>query len=161
MHISNRSSAAQPPMRFQVLFHSYLRVPSALNASVSGLQGQQFIDKTDGSKTKDTAKTDGPIVMNGRECDAVFLGPAPDSVRLGYGQDSGANSGDNGLIVSRSSNCPNTTVWNPAETKAKGLKDLHDGGWKEYVCIEPGKVVGFQELEAGKTFVASQTLSVA
>lgn len=152
LNITNAGSSSQPPMRFQTLLHNYLRVPSALTASVSGLSGQSFKDKTDSGKVKPLQQD--KIVLQGNESDAVFLGPAPPSVDLSYVDGSG------GLRLTRSENLPNTTVWNPAEAGANGIADLHPGGWKEYICIEPGKVVGFQEIGAGETFVASQRLEI-
>lgn len=131
-------------MRFQSLQHTYLRVPSSLTASITGLQGQSYLDKTDSASTK--RLDDSSIVLNGRESDAVFLGPAPDALQVAY-----EGGGQGGVRVRRSPNCPNTTVWNPAQEKAGGMKDLHEGGWKEFVCVEPGRVVGFEELDAGKT----------
>lgn len=146
LHITHSSSSsASAPMRFQCLCHNYLAVPSALSCSVSGLVGQCYLDKTDGAKGKMLSPEKDPIILNGQASDAVYLGPAPDVVELSYGSQGG------GLQLTRSDNCPQTVVWNPAQEGAAGIKDLHKGGWKEYICIEPGKVNGFEELEKGQT----------
>ncbi|CAO1629381.1 unnamed protein product [Parajaminaea phylloscopi] len=154
LHVRNTSPSGsqQPSMRFQALLHNYLRVPSALTASVAGLAGQSFKDKTDDGKVKQLAGDDVVVVLAGKASDAVYLGPTPQRVDLCYVEAPG------GVRLAATDNMPNTTVWNPAEEGARGIADLHPGGWKEYVCIEPGKVVGFEQLPAGQTWVASQTL---
>ncbi|PWN23383.1 galactose mutarotase-like protein [Microstroma glucosiphilum] len=154
LHITHSSSSsASAPMRFQCLCHNYLAVPSSLSCSVKGLVGQCYLDKTDGAKGKMLSPEKDPIILNGQASDAVYLGPAPDLVELSYGSQGG------GLQLTRSENCPQTVVWNPAEEGAAGMKDLHEGGWKEYICIEPGKANGFEELEKGQTFTFAQTLT--
>lgn len=139
-------------MRFQTLLHNYLLVSSAFTASIAGLGGQSFKDKTDAGKVK--ALSEDKIVLAGKASDAVYLGPAPKHVELRYEYTS------DGLKLVRSANMPNTTVWNPSEEGAQGISDMHPEVWKEFICIEPGKVVGFEELAGGKTFTASQTLQV-
>lgn len=51
-----------------------------------------------------------------------------------------------------------TVVWNPWEEKAKEMGDFDDEGYKEMICLEPGKVSNPVTLEAGQQFECSQTL---
>ncbi len=44
-------------------------------------------------------------------------------------------------------------MWNCAEEGNKGIDDLEEGGWKKYVCVEPGSVSGFEKLSKGSTWV--------
>lgn len=152
-------------MRFQALLHNYLAVPSSLSCSVAGLSDQEYLDKTDSGKRK-PPRSEGqpqePIVLQGQASDAVYLGPAPEKVRLAYSQSSEYSSGTaNGLDLTRSrQNLPQTVLWNPAEEGAASIGDLHAGAWKEYVCVEPGYVSGFHTLQPDTTWSAWQTLSV-
>ena len=148
-----------PPMRFQALLHNYLAVPQqgSADASIFGLEGQSYLDKTESDATrKKTPKQRSektPIQLKGAASDAVHLGPTPPQVTLQY------PSG--GVTLTRTTDStPNTVLWNPAAEGNAGMKDLHADGWKDFVCIEPGKVVGFQELKVGQVWTASQTLSV-
>jgi glucose-6-phosphate 1-epimerase len=51
--------------------------------------------------------------------------------------------------VSRDS-LPNVTVWNGWEDKIKGMGDFEPkDGWKQYICIEPGTILGWTKLEGG------------
>ena len=148
LHISNTSSPDLPPMRFHALTHTYFKVPSAETCSIEGLGGQEYLDKTDGAKKK-TLPEGESLVLHGKEHDAVYLGPTPKTLTLLYHPDQGKQGG--GIeVVREDENTPQTVVWNIAEKEGAKMKDLHEGGWKEYICIEPGKVEGPQELEKGK-----------
>jgi glucose-6-phosphate 1-epimerase len=50
------------------------------------------------------------------------------------------------------------TLWNPWVEKAKGMSDFGDEEYKVMVCVEPGAVSNFQSLEAGDSWVGSQTI---
>lgn len=152
-----------PPMRFQVLLHNYLAVPSqgSANAIIQGLQGQSYLDKTESDaekkkSPKQRSSEDG-IQLHGAASDAVHLGPTPRHVTLQYDSNS-----TRGVTLTRNVHTtPNTVVWNPAAEGNAGMKDLHADGWKDFICIEPGRVVGFEELKIGQVWTATQTLSVA
>ena len=48
--------------------------------------------------------------------------------------------------------------------RARGIKDLGDGEWRDYVCVEPGRVsddtAAAGELAPGEEFTLRQTLTV-
>ncbi|CAO1621024.1 unnamed protein product [Sympodiomycopsis kandeliae] len=154
------AKAAPPPMRFQALLHNYLSVPDhgSASAKVEGLQGQSYLDKTEtdaqAKKTPKQRDSAGAIQLQGAASDTVHLGPTPQIVTLRYG--------DRATTLLRDTDTtPNTVLWNPAAEGNAGMKDLHEDGWKDFICIEPGKVVGFEELKVGQVWTASQTLSAS
>lgn len=51
-----------------------------------------------------------------------------------------------------------SVVWNPWVEKAKEMADFDDDGYKEMICVEPGKVVVPITLEPGQQYECKQTL---
>ena len=71
LEVENRSKA---PFSFEEALHTYLAVGDVREASVIGLEGRAYIDKTDGMKRKTLAA--GPFRPGG-ETDRVFPAPRP------------------------------------------------------------------------------------
>jgi glucose-6-phosphate 1-epimerase len=136
-----KGAGSNEKMRFHALLHNYIRVPDVTTSSVSGLKGVRYMDKN-ANKQIFTEESES-IVSKGQASDRVYQGGAPEVI-LSANDASGKQ-----VRVSRTQTFPDTTVWNPAEEGAKGMKDLHEGGWKEYICIEPGQVSSLAELQAG------------
>lgn len=155
-------------MPFQALLHNYLLVPDATKASVQGLKGLYYIDKVAGGEENQLDSDN--FTLDAQPVDRVHVGKHKTSttdegardVKLVYNasllQDPLGRMGK-GIEVTRSKNLRDTVVWNCAEKGEKGLGDMEDGGWKKYVCVEPGSVRGFQSLRKGETWVAEQTLT--
>ncbi|KDN37668.1 galactose mutarotase-like protein [Tilletiaria anomala UBC 951] len=152
LKVKHLAGSSTMPARFHVLLHNYIAVGDATQAGVSGLKGVTYVDKN-ASKAR-VAESSDPILLHGQASDRVYQGGAPD-VALLYNDGSGRQ-----LVVSRSETLQDTTLWNPAEAAAKGLKDLHEGGWREYICIEPGSVAALNELPAGQEWVGTQQLRI-
>ena len=55
-------------------------------------------------------------------------------------------------------------VWNPGEAKGGAIPDLGAGEWRDYVCVEPGRVseatARAGELAPGEVFTLTQTLEL-
>jgi glucose-6-phosphate 1-epimerase len=122
------------PFEFEQALHPYFRVTDVSTASVRGLQGCEFIDKTDTMAVKtDTAEA---VKFMG-ETDRVYLGT---SAMLTLGDPAGASE----IIVEKTGSA-NSVVWNPWVEKAAVLSDLEDDEWKDFVCVE--------QANAGRNFV--------
>jgi glucose-6-phosphate 1-epimerase len=68
-----------------------------------------------------------------------------------------SENGKQVFVVTRDS-LPNVTVWNGWEDKIKGMGDFEPkDGWKRYICIEPGQVLGWTKLEGGDAWTGSCT----
>ncbi|SJX61848.1 related to Glucose-6-phosphate 1-epimerase [Sporisorium reilianum f. sp. reilianum] len=153
----------QDEMPFHALLHNYLLVPDSTKASVQGLNGALYVDKVLGGK-QEQLTTDN-FTLDAQPIDRVHVGKhgdSPTDVKLVYNasllQDPLGRMGK-GVEVTRSKELKDTVVWNCAEEGNKTIGDLEDGGWKKYVCVEPGSVHGFETLPKGSKWVAQQTLT--
>ena len=122
LEVENRSKAA---FSFEEALHTYLAVGDVREASVIGLEGRAYIDKTDGMKRKTLAA--GPFRPSG-ETDRVFPGTmaactVTDPV-LGRR-----------LIVDKTGSAT-TVVWNPWSDKAAHMADLGADQWPGMLCVE-------------------------
>lgn len=149
------------PMPFQALLHNYFLVPDATKASVKGLKDLTYIDKVANS-AKAQVQSDN-FTLDGEPADRVHLGQGPSrDVQLLYNAVAPRNVSSKmgqGIQLVRSDSLSETVVWNPAEAGNKGIGDLQEGGWRLYVCVEPGAVSGFRTLARGETWVAQQILT--
>jgi glucose-6-phosphate 1-epimerase len=107
------------------------------------LNDSPYIDKVRSAQTFQETHDQLPITS---ETDRVYTpalttsGPTPIVVK---------ESGKPSFVVTRD-NLPHVTVWNGWEEKIKGMGDFEPkDGWKRYVCVEPGAVLGWVKLEAG------------
>lgn len=153
----------QGEMPFHALLHNYLLVPDSTKATVQGLNGATYVDKVLGGK--EAQLTTDNFTTDAQPIDRVHIGKhgkSPRDVKLVYNasllQDPLGRMGK-GVGVTRSKELKDTVVWNCAEQGNKSIGDLEQGGWKKYVCVEPGSVHGFETLPKGSKWVAEQTLT--
>ena len=122
LEVENRSGQ---PLEFEEALHTYLLVGDVGQASIAGLGGVVYIDKTDGMKRKTLAA--GPLQLNGAT-DRVFLGtPAPCTV---------TDPVFSRRIVVEKTGSATTVVWNPWGEKASAMADLGDDQWRSMLCVE-------------------------
>ncbi|KAJ6509545.1 galactose mutarotase-like protein [Mycena vitilis] len=137
---------------FQALFHNYLLAPSQA-VKISNLEKLAYVDKTDLDETgkgrtktekrKDvqvTTFTDSVYENAGGEYEITW--DAPFGIRI------------------KTENLKDVVVWNPHAEASSGMKDMEEGGWKNFVCCEPGHVRGFVQLKPEETWTGKQVLSV-
>jgi glucose-6-phosphate 1-epimerase len=108
--------------------HAYFRVGDVETAALDGLDATEFIDKTDHRK----CKTHHGKLLFTAETDSVFL----DTQRPIHLIDT-AQQRRVGLTKQ---NSLTTVVWNPWEEKSRGMSDLGDGEWRNFVCVEASNV---------------------
>jgi len=124
MELETRNDAKEP-LTYEEALHTYFAIADIHRASVSGLTGTTYVDKTDGFKRK---KLGNESVRIAKETDQVHLDTAgkcaiEDPVwnrRIGI-EKSGSNS---------------TVIWNPWTDKTKGMSDMVTDGWREMLCVE-------------------------
>lgn len=113
------------PFNFEQALHPYFPIENIHLASVTGLQGALFIDKTDAYQRKtDTADA----VVFSQETDRLYLHTTSDCFV------SDPASGRE-LVVSKTGSS-SSVVWNPWIAKAAALEDLGDDEWQNFVCVE-------------------------
>jgi D-hexose-6-phosphate mutarotase len=110
---------------FEQALHPYFPVADVRSATVHGLHGFEFIDKTDGMRLKtDLAEA----VSFAGETDRLYL-DTPSILSL---EDPASLS----RIVFGKAGSQSSVVWNPGIAKAAALADLGDEEWREFVCVE-------------------------
>ena len=124
MEIESRNDGGEP-FTYEEALHTYFAVGDIRQVSVSGLEGTDYIDKTDGYKRK---KQDYELVRIAKETDQVHLGTAAtctinDPVW-------------NRRITIEKSGSNSTVIWNPWMDKTKGMSDMAADGWQEMLCVE-------------------------
>ncbi len=107
-------------------FHTYLTASDVPKVEISGLKGLTYADKTvDGiPKVEET----NDIVKISAFTDRVYA-DAPNEVVV-----KNVASSAKTLKMTKN-NLADFVVWNPWETAAK-LPDMHEDGYKEFVCVE-------------------------
>jgi Uncharacterized enzymes related to aldose 1-epimerase len=118
-------------------------------ARLRGLDGIQYLDKTDSNRRK---LQRGDIAITS-ETDRVYL-DTRDAIGL------------NDPVLRRATsvmkeNSRTTVIWNPWIDKARELSDLHDNEWQQMLCIEASNVSDCAEdLAPGQEHVMKAGVSV-
>jgi len=136
---------------FHVLLHSYFRVKDISQTRVTNLQDKNYSDKTDNYAVK--REISSAVAITG-EVDRVYEDMNP---TVPVSIISTENNNTPQLSITREM-LNTVTLWNPWVEKAKGMSDFDDEEYKVMVCVESGAVSNFQSLEAGDSWVGSQTI---
>lgn len=148
LSVTNRGTDA---MAFEAAFHTYFQVSEVGRVRVRGLEGCEFLDKTDGFSRK--RQTDAAIEFKG-EIDRMYLNTDtpctiedPDGLRA---------------IVVRKSGARATVVWNPGRERAATMADLGEAESRRMVCVETA-IAGENgiSLKPGETHVMEAVLELA
>ncbi|MGA7460377.1 MAG: D-hexose-6-phosphate mutarotase [Candidatus Korobacteraceae bacterium] len=124
-------NTGREPLRFEEALHAYHNVGDAAQASIAGLDGIQYLDKTDSFREKTQA---GEIHIT-RETDRVYLNTShPLTVTDTVLQR---------RIVVTKKNSLSTVIWNPWSEKALTMSDMGQHQWKRMLCIETSNVGEF------------------
>jgi glucose-6-phosphate 1-epimerase len=110
--------------RFEEALHTYFRVGNIESVLVKGLDGVDYVDKTDDKRKK---TQNGPIAIVS-ETDRVYLNTKAD-VKV---EDPALHR----QILIAKENSLSTVVWNPWIQKAKAMSDFGDAEWPQMICIE-------------------------
>ncbi|MDH5190495.1 MAG: D-hexose-6-phosphate mutarotase [Gammaproteobacteria bacterium] len=102
--------------------HTYFKVDNVANTRVIGLEGKEYLDKTDGFKCKTQT---GPVTIS-EEVDRVYV-QTPDDVII--------NDGKRNIVI-RKKGSHSTVVWNPWQVVAEKMGDLGKDGYLKMLCVE-------------------------
>jgi glucose-6-phosphate 1-epimerase len=122
------TNTGNEPLRFEEALHAYYNVGDVHRASIAGLDGVHYLDKTDSFHEK---TQEGNVVFSG-ETDRVYL----DTENKLFLSDPVLQR--RLIIVKESSR--STVVWNPWAEKAAALPDLGEEQWKSMLCAEVANV---------------------
>ena len=110
---------------YEEALHTYLAIANIEQASVSGLEGTTYIDKTDGFQRKQV----GPDPLHlAKETDQVHLHTQATCVVH--------DRAWNRRIVVEKTGSDSTVLWNPWIDKTKGMADMAPGDYQEMICVE-------------------------
>lgn len=138
------------PLRFEEALHTYNRVADVHDVRLQGLDAVRFLDNTDSNREKTqsgdvaiVSQTDNAYLNTRNEVD--LLDPVMRRrIRL---------QKTNSLI---------TVVWNPWREAAKGMRDLGDNEWTQFLCAEASNILdGAVDLHPGQEHKMTAILSVA
>jgi len=111
--------------RFEEALHTYLAVGDVRQVSVTGLEGVEYLDKTDGFKRK--LQSAEPLRLT-KATDSVYLNTT-----------STCQMSDpvwNRRIVVEKTGSASTVIWNPWA----GMADLGPDEWQGMICVETANV---------------------
>ena len=124
MELETRNDA-QEPLTYEEALHTYFAIADIHQASVSGLEGTTYIDKTDGFKRKQQVSEPLRIA---KETDQVHL--CARTICTVWDP-----LWDRRITIEKSGSA-STVIWNPWSEKSKGMSDMVADGWKQMLCVE-------------------------
>jgi glucose-6-phosphate 1-epimerase len=135
---------------FEEALHTYNRVADVGTVRLQGLDGTRFLDNTDSNKEKTqlgevtiASQTDNAFI-NTRSAVDLLDPKLRRRIRL------------------QKANSSTTVVWNPWQEGAGGLRDLGEGEWKQFLCVEASNIMGaVVKLAPGQEHTITAVLSVA
>jgi glucose-6-phosphate 1-epimerase len=143
------TNTGKASLRFEEALHTYNRVADVANVRLQGLDNVHFLDNTDSNKEK-TQRGDVKIAS---QTDNALLN-TQNAVDL---TDPKLRRG----IRLEKANSRTTVVWNPWRDGAAGLRDLGDGEWTQFLCIEASNILGASvTLAPGEEHKMTAVLSV-
>jgi len=143
------TNAGKTPFRFEEALHAYNRVAEVSDVRVQGLDGGRFLDNMDSNKEKVQF---GDVTVT-RQTDIAFMGTTA-SVDL-------VDPKMRRRIRLQKKNSSTTVVWNPWQEGASKLRDLGEGEWKQFLCVESSNIIGNAvTLAPGQEHTMSAVLSM-
>jgi D-hexose-6-phosphate mutarotase len=112
---------------FEECLHTYFHVGDISRVSIRGLNGAQYLDKTDAYKPK--PETASQITID-REVDRTYVN-TDSTVEI-------LDQSLNRKITVKKTHSKTTVVWNPWIERAKQMADLGDTEYLQMVCVESG-----------------------
>ena len=144
------TNTGKTPLRFEEALHTYNRVSDVAHARVQGLDNIAFLDNSDSNKKK----TQHGDVAIAAQTDSAYLGTTGDVDLL--------DPQMRRRIRLRKENSLTTVVWNPWREAAAKMRDLGDGEWTQFLCIEASNIMDSAvNLEPGREHRLAAVLSVA
>lgn len=143
-------NTGRTPLRFEEALHTYNRVADIDNVRLRGLDGTSFLDNTVSNKKK----TQIGDVTIASQTDNAFIN-TQNTVDL-------LDAKMRRRIRLHKANSSTTVVWNPWQEGANGLRDLGEGEWKHFLCVEASNIIGSAvQLAPGQEHTMSAVLNVA
>jgi len=146
LKVTNTDNA---PFEFTAALHTYLRVHNLRHATVGGLKGSWFVDRTNPSTgiVRQAIQKDEQLAFPG-EVDRLYF-DVVHPVQLIQ---------DEHRISVEKSGFADVVVWNPGREKCAAFKDMQPDSYLEFVCVEAAAVEKPIRLGQGEAWVGIQRL---
>jgi glucose-6-phosphate 1-epimerase len=143
-------NTGKTPLRFEEALHTYNRVADVGSVRLQGLDRTDFLDNTDSNKKKTQL---GDVII-ASQTDSAFINTQ-----------TAVDLFDPNLrrrIGLKKTNSSTTVVWNPWQEGTRALRDLGDGEWKQFLCVEASNIMNAAVTVApAQEHTISAVLSVA
>ncbi|KAK9371977.1 galactose mutarotase-like domain-containing protein [Lipomyces chichibuensis] len=131
---------------FQILFHTYFRIPDLDKVEVNGLTGVTVKDKVSKS---DYSELNNSVTVTS-ETDRVYENVNNDVLIASAGK---------ALFHIYRKNVADVVVWNPWVNASKNMGDFRpEDGYKSMICVEAGSVSKWTTLCPGQTWECSEKI---
>lgn len=134
-------------LSFAAALHTYLRTREVEEASLEGLRGETYLDRTSGQEATQGLGT----LKVETEIDRIYWGRA-DQPRTLLLREPGRT------VAIEQQNFPDTVVWNPWSDKAAGLDDMEPLDFRRFLCVEAAAIGEPVALAPGEEWWGRQTL---
>lgn len=113
------------PFEYSDALHTYFNISNITAITIDGLQNESYYE---GLGTELKKQTDEQLIFTG-ETNRRYVTHTGDALinDPGYQRKISVKKKGSGVSV----------IWNPAEATAKTMADIHTGGYKNFVCVEP------------------------
>ncbi|KAI9576524.1 hypothetical protein GQX74_009581 [Glossina fuscipes] len=153
-HIGVYNPSKELSFTFNLLLHTYLKVPDVRRCQITGLHVYTKIFFTLYDKTRD-----GAIYQEGRE--VVAVNEWTDRIYQHTPQEHIVTNVVSGRKMRiHKYNFPDTVIWNPWVDKAREITDFGDDEFPNMLCVEAGHVSSPVILLPGTAFEASQIMQM-
>jgi glucose-6-phosphate 1-epimerase len=145
VEIENHGTA---PIHSEDALHTYFAIDNVGSTEVYGLEGAEYLDKTDAMLRK--RQGDTPVVFQG-EVDRTYVNTTTDLVITGPGAGR--------RIVIEKTNSRSTVTWNPGSERVKTFADLGNDEWPQFACVETGNIAdNTLEIAPGSTHITKTVI---
>jgi len=134
---------------FTTLLHNYLKLSDINSVSIDGLHGLSYKDALLNMRV---VQEDSMLTRITGPVDRIYT----NSPRTHVITDEGTECS---VALNKSESLSDVVVWTPWAEGARGLKDMDDDEYKQFVCVESGRVSEPVVLGAGERYIARQSLT--
>ena len=137
------------PFDLTQALHTYFKIGNIGAISIQGLEGYEYLDKTDHAAKK---LNEGAFVFT-KEEDTLFFSKSTVVITdLQMNRE---------IHINKSRSSGETVVWNPGPERSKAMADMADDGYQTMVCVEAANTgEGGVVLYPGDNFTIYQLISV-
>jgi len=144
MEVQNDSSG---PLEFTGCLHPYWQCNSSEKIVVEGLKGAKYDTSVGNNFRGDAIEERSSVPFVDAKQTQLIYADAGDAVTL-------IDDGKKRLRLTKS-NMPDWVLWNTGAENGSNIKDLKEGEYKKYVCVEPTFASRPVSVASGATWIAS------